>query len=149
MQYPDFLARLHVRDLRIPGKLKFLLLAAILLCAITNTGSAQSLERELNASVKPTITVRNRNGRVVVTAIEGQKEGVSINAVSAGARVAESDVVSTAAAGRVTIDVRARSEADRIDLTVQVPERSTVKVESAGGAVDIVGLVADAEVATN
>jgi VWFA-related protein len=149
MQYPDLMARLHVPDLRVPRKIKSLLLAALFLCAFAGTGTAQSLERDLVASAKPSITVRNRNGRVVVTAIEGQKEKVSIKAVSAGARVAESDVVSTAAADRVTIDVRARSEADRIDLTVQVPEHSSVKVESAGGAVDIVGLVADAEVATN
>jgi VWFA-related protein len=149
MQYPDFVARLHVPDLRVPEKFISLLLAALFLCAITHTVTAQSLDRDLTASGKPFITVKNRNGRVVVTAIEGQKEKVSIKAVSAGARVAESDVVSTAVAGRVTIDVRARSEADRIDLTVSVPEHSTVKVESAGGAVDIVGLVAEAEVATN
>jgi len=107
------------------------------------------LDRNLSTSETPEITVKNRNGRVVVKAVEGQKTGASIEASSPGAPVSPSDVVATSNSGRVGIDVRARRESDRIDLTVLVPQRSRVKVESEDGAVDVIGNLAEAQVVTN
>lgn len=115
---------------------------------VSANARAQSLERELNASADVSITIRNRNGRVTVTASDEQKK-VSIKASSAGEPVGESDVVSSANNGRVEIDVRARREQDRIDLAVNVPSRASVKIESEGGAVDVVGNLANADVITN
>ncbi|MGA9996231.1 MAG: VWA domain-containing protein [Pyrinomonadaceae bacterium] len=115
---------------------------------VSASARAQGLERELNASGNVSITIRNRNGRVTVTASDEQKK-VFIKATSAGASVGESDVVSSASDGRVEIDVRARREQDRIDLIVNVPVRASVKIESEGGAVDVVGNLANADVITN
>jgi hypothetical protein len=41
------------------------------------------------------------------------------------------------------------AEKDRIDLTIRIPARSKVKVESLSGAVDVVGNVEAAEVQTD
>ena len=123
-------------------------LVALNLCAANAPALAQSVERELSATEKVTVSIRNRNGRVIVTALEEQKN-VSVRAESAGAMVAESDVVSVVKGSLVEIDVRARREQDRIDLTVRVPLRARVKVTSVAGAVDILGNVASAEVETD
>jgi VWFA-related protein len=129
--------------------IKELLFFILVFCAFSVSAFAQTLERELSTSETPEITVKNRNGRVVVKAVVGQKTGASIMASSPGAPVSPSDVIATSNSGRVGIDVRARRESDRIDLTVLVPERSRVKVESEDGAVDVIGNLAYAQVATN
>ncbi len=140
----------HLLTLAFNLRLKFFiaLMFAFTLCGATRAASAQSLEREIVAGEKAVVSIKNRNGRVVVTAADDQK-GVSLKAESAGASVSEADVVSTARGSLVEIDVRARQERDRIDLTVRVPSRSHVKVLSDTGAVDVVGNFALAEVRTN
>jgi Ca-activated chloride channel family protein len=109
---------------------------------------AQSVERQLPAGEKVTVSVNNRNGRVIIAASEEQK-GVSLKATSPGEAVIESDVVSITKGNSIQIDVRARREQDRIDLTVRVPARARLKVISEAGAVDIIGNVASAEVETD
>lgn len=119
------------------------------LAAAPATCWAQAIERDLTASDKAEITIRNRNGRVRVLASAEQQGKVSIKAESPGAPVLESDITTKASGAVIAIDVRPRSERDRIDLTVRVPERTKVHVESEAGAVDVVGNVASAEVRTN
>ncbi|HYJ45507.1 MAG TPA: VWA domain-containing protein, partial [Pyrinomonadaceae bacterium] len=120
----------------------------IFVCGAGLSISAQSLERDLSAAEKATVSITNRNGRVRVTASDEQK-GISLRAESAGAPVAESDVISTSRGSLVEIDVRGRAERDRIDITVRVPSRSRVKVLSEAGSVDVVGNFSVAEVRTN
>ena len=81
------------------------LLVALQLFGAARIACAQALERELEAGEKATISIKNRNGRVRVTASDDQK-GVSLKAESAGASVSESDVVSTVHGSLVEIDVR-------------------------------------------
>lgn len=109
---------------------------------------AQAVERELTASENVRISVKSRNGRVIITASEENKN-VSLKAASQGQAVAEGDVVSTVKGGSIEIDVRARREQDRIDLSLSVPARARVKVLSEAGAVDVVGNLSSAEVETN
>ena len=142
-------AHLPARTLRLQRKI-FLasLLALFIYGGAGLTTRAQSIERELSASEKVTVSIKSRNGRVVVTASDEQKK-VSLKATSPGEPVAEADVVSIAKGSSIEIDVRARREQDRIDLTVLVPPRARIHVLSEAGAVDIVGNVAFAEVETN
>lgn len=148
MFFSNSAAQLPGRALRC--KRKFLFAPAILLtlCGAVAATKAQGLERELNATEKVLVAIKNRNGRVVVTASDEQKN-VSLKAESRGAAVEESDVVSTIKGDLVEIDVRARREQDRIDLTVRVPSRARVKVLSEAGAVDVIGNLASAEVSTS
>jgi Ca-activated chloride channel family protein len=137
------------------------------LCAPAAARAQEGFERELDASAGVELRVRNRAGRVTVTAAadETQKK-VSIRATSAGSAVTEKDVRVEHGGGAVSIEVERagsgggadsqgqftgsllRVERERIDLVVSVPARARVRVETEGGAVDVVGNVASAEVRT-
>jgi Ca-activated chloride channel homolog len=107
--------------------------------------STQAYERELSVSAKSTLTIRNRNGRVSVITLKDDKAKASLQATSPGAPVVKSDV--TVADGEIS--VRERRPQDRIDLTIRVPPRTRVKVESESGMVDVIGDFASAEVLTD
>lgn len=131
-------------------KLLNALCSALLLCSATGaTVFAQAVERELNAPEKATVTIKNRNGRVMVIASDDQQKKISIKATSPGASIIETDVRSNIIGSAVDIEARERNERDRIDLLVRVPARASVKVQSENGAVDIIGNLASAEVETN
>ena len=116
---------------------------------VASTTLAQGFERELNTPEKVSLTIKNLNGRVTVVASDQQQKTVTIQATSPGAPVEETDIHSTVSGARVDIEVRARREQDRIDLTVRIPLRSRVKIEGEAGAVDVMGNVESAEVVTN
>ena len=109
---------------------------------------AQSTLRELETPEKVSVSITNRNGRVSVIAGDEQKK-VTVNATSTGAQLEPDDVRTSVKGANVDIDVRERSEQNRIDVTVRVPPRSRVRVLSGAGAVDIVGNLELAEVRTN
>ena len=123
--------------------------SAIAALLLASAALAQGFERELNTAEKVSLTIKNLNGRVTVVASEEQQKKVIIQATSSGVPVEATDVRSTASGGRVDIEVRARREQDRIDITVRIPPRSRVKVEGEAGAVDVMGNVESAEVVTN
>ena len=129
-----------------------LCLFIICVCASQQT-HAQTLTRELNVSSSASnpaeIIVHNTSGRVTVVAGDEERKGVSLKAESRGASVTDADVQTKAEGGRVTVEVRQRAEHDRIDLTLQVPPRARVRVETGGGAVDVSGPLSDAAVITN
>jgi Ca-activated chloride channel family protein len=144
-----------------------LALTGLSLCA-HGRARAQGFERELDAAAPVELRVRNRTGRVTVVA-EDELRKVSIRASSAaGLPVGEKDVRVTQGGDSVTIEVEreqaagahaldgrkvvatsAQVERDRIDLTVRVPSRSRIFVETEAGAVDVVGNVAEAEAKTD
>src|SRR4051812_2376435 len=129
----------------------FAILAGLVLAGTVATPAfaQQWFEKALSTPEKVEVRIKNRNGRVVVSAFDEQKSGVTIRGESPGASISESDIAVNSNGGRVEIDVRARREQDRIDLTVRVPARSRVYVESEAGAVDVIGNVAQAEVLTD
>jgi VWFA-related protein len=123
---------------------------ALALCAVAHTSvRAQTIERDISAGDRPEITVNNLNGRVRVVAAAEQQGKISIKAESPGAPVLEGDITTKAEGARILINVSARSERNRIDLVVRVPERTRLHVQSEGGAVEVIGNVAAAEVSTN
>ncbi|MBV8856983.1 MAG: VWA domain-containing protein [Acidobacteria bacterium] len=147
--------------------LVILLLAAPLPRARAQEGQPGAFERDLDAAAPVELRVKNRTGRVSVLAEEDSKQ-VSIRAWSAsGLAVTERDVRVTSASGAIEINVEregaaprpadgrkvtqsaAQVERERIDLTVHVPARSRVWVETEAGAVDVVGNVAEAEAKTD
>ncbi|HEX5709492.1 MAG TPA: VWA domain-containing protein [Pyrinomonadaceae bacterium] len=130
---------------------------------------AQTFERDVDvAAGEVALTIRNRTGRVTVTASEEQQKKVSIRARSPlDVPVTEKDVRVSNDGGRLEIRVEregtnapggtvvrtnARAAAldrDRIDIVVLVPARANVRVETEVGAVDVVGPLAEAEVKTD
>ena len=106
---------------------------------------AQGYERDLNASGPASLTIKNRNGRVSVIASGESKQKMILEATSPGAPVEPGDVRVNGG----TIDVRERRDNNRIDITLRVPPRSRVKIESDTGMVEVMGDLEFAEVITN
>src|SRR5437870_6630129 len=106
---------------------------------------AQTYEPELTAGGKTTFTIKNRTGRVTVITSDNEKTKPSLQATSVGAPVEPGDI--SVSGGEIT--VRERRPQDRIDLTVHVPARSRVKIESESGMVDVIGDFELADVVTN
>ncbi len=128
------------------------LVIAITLLAFFSTAysaSAQSYSKEIETGEKVSLTVKSRNGRVsVIAADELQKKAV-IEATSTGAAIQAEDVLAVKKGNSIQVDVRDRTDKDRIDVTVRVPARSKVTVESQGGSIDVLGNFESAEVTTN
>ena len=120
-------------------------IASLLISFLPVQSLAQSYEKELSAGGKALLTIRNPNGRVSVITSNGEKDKSILLATSAGAAVEPGDV--TVSGSEIT--VRERRSQDRIDLTIHVPARSRVKIESATGMVDIIGDFEVAEVLTD
>jgi VWFA-related protein len=143
-----------------------LVLAALAPCARAQS-RAEGFGRELDAAGPVELRVRNRTGRVTVSAEEGLKQVVVRATSAAGLAVTERDVRVTQAGGTVAVEVERESaaarpgdgrkvvatpaqvERERIDLSVRVPARSRVWVETEAGAVDVVGNLAEAEAKTD
>jgi DUF4097 and DUF4098 domain-containing protein YvlB len=112
-------------------------------------GQNVSYQREFETPDKLFVSVKNQNGRVTIVASAELLNKARLEASSSGIAVAESDIATKAAGGKLEIDVRQRREQDRIDLVVRVPVRSKVEVESGAGAVSVVGNVESAVVKTD
>ncbi len=142
-----------------PAKLLAALAPALFfLCGSVVITQAQGLERVVTTPEQIEVTIKNLNGRVVVTASDEQPKNILLKAESPGAPVRERDVVTSVSGSAVEIDVRVRltargsgfnSDQDRIDLSVRIPPRSKVRVITEAGAVDIIGNVAAAAVETD
>ena len=128
---------------------KLLIGLIMLLVSAAVPAVAQSYHHEVETGDKTTVSVKSRNGRFSVIAIDDQQKKVTIEATSAGAMVEKADVVTEAKGGDVHITVRDRREKDRIDLVVRVPARTKVTIETEAGAVDVVGNLESAAVSTN
>jgi len=120
-----------------------LLLAVSILAFIPSRAPAQAYEKDLNISGKTLLIIKNRTGRVSVIASDDEKSRASLQATSAGAPVAPSDI--TVSGNQIVV----RERPQRIDLTVRLARRSRVKIESDSGMVDIIGDFEAAEVLTD
>ena len=126
-----------------------LFFALVLLLLSSSTAFAQSYQSEIDTPEKVSISIINRNGRATVIATDEQQKKVTIEASSRGAAVDPADLQIEAKGESIEIIVRDRSERDRIDVVARVPVRSKVKIESDGGAIDVVGNLELAEVQTD
>ena len=124
-------------------------IALLLLFFSSSVAHAQSYQREIDTPETVSISIINRKGRASVIASDEQQKKVTIEASSRGAAVDPTDLQIEAKGGSIEITVRDRSENDRIDLVARIPIRSKVKVESDGGAIDVVGNMELAEVQTD
>jgi len=123
------------------------LVAACLLVSLsasrpTTRAQAQAYEKELTTG-KSLLTIKNRNGRVSVVTSDDEKSKASLQATSSGAPVEPADVSVSGS------EISVRERRDRIDLTVHVPKRARVKVETETGMVDVIGDFEVADVLTN
>src|SRR6059058_4877598 len=120
-----------------------LIIALALSLSTSRTAQAQAYEKELSASGKASFTIKNRTGRVSVIASDNEKDASSLKATSTVGRVEPSDI--TVSGNEIVVKERPY----RIDLTVRVPRRARVRVESETGMVDVIGDFETADVITN
>jgi VWFA-related protein len=123
---------------------RFLLFISVaVLVGSTSVICAQTYERELNTSARTLLTIKNRNGRVSVIASDNEKDKSSLKATSTGAPVEPGDI--NVSSNEIVV----RERPYRIDITVRVPKRARVRVESESGMVDVIGDFEVADVITN
>lgn len=118
-----------------------------LLLLLAFSTPAQQISRDFNLKTGGTVEIENLSGKVLVTAEDSPDNKVSISAQSQK-KIAESDVKISAEGGRIQISVDPVNQKTRIDLTVKIPLRSRVRVETDEGEVRIAGNVASATVTT-
>ena len=127
----------------------FLMIAACLLAFFfvpfgsNSKAQSQAYEKELTGNGRAVLTIRNRHGRVSVVASDDEKSKATLRATSTGAPVEPNDV--SISGGEITV----RERRDRIDVTVNVPKRARVKIETDTGMVDVIGDFETADVFTN
>jgi Ca-activated chloride channel family protein len=120
---------------------------------------AQSFQRELPLAENGSIEVTNLYGRVRVIAdepekidektVEAEKSEETAKAVLTVENARETDVKIVSAKNNLEILVQPVDEKSRIDLTVKIPARMRVRVETSSGEVLISGDVASADVKTD
>ncbi|MEJ7712421.1 MAG: hypothetical protein WKF84_21850 [Pyrinomonadaceae bacterium] len=131
MPYPKF----HAHSPHFSVRLLILAVAAV--CALfSNASFAQTLEKELRTSEKPSVKIVNLGGRVTITAATERKDSVHIKATSPGRSVNEKEIIATSAAGVVDITVSPRGLAvrgvDGEEEAAAIAERIDLKRHGAG-----------------
>lgn len=111
------------------------------------TVQAQTAAREFDLKTGGAVEVKNLYGRVSVSAEEAQGEKVSLT-IQASKSLADAEVKTSAAGGKVTVSVNPEDEKTRVDLTIKIPLHARVKVETREGEVRVAGEIESAEVTT-
>ncbi len=127
----------------------------VLMIAASAVISGQS--RDLNITAEQTVEVINLYGRVDIVAqaaptpggnasvneraseTEKSKEIVSTLSIISKTELSESEIVSTGAKGKLRIEVKPNSETTRVDLTLSLPERTKLIVETRDGGILVEG----------
>jgi VWFA-related protein len=121
----------------------------LLFAGFSCSALAQGSKQELEVPEKLSVSIKNLEGRVSVIASAELEKKMTVEAKSTGNPITEEDVKVDSKGSRVSINVRPRRDKNRIDLTVQVPQRTRIEIEGQAGAVDVVGNVESAFVKTD
>lgn len=123
-----------------------LALSAIVVFIASTYVSAQSFTRELKLDEGGSITIVNLTGRVEVRA---RPDSTSVQLIAASnSAVAETDL-KIDAAGSLRIETLAAGGSKRIDLSLTVPERVRLKIETREGEIRVSGDVQSVEAKTD
>ncbi len=105
------------------------------------TTAAQNVTREISAGPGSVITVVNKYGRISAVAVNGKEVTPSVARLSAASPkgVSDSEIKIVNSTGQVTITDAAGEAKKRIDLSLVVPERAILRLETDAGAIDASG----------
>jgi VWFA-related protein len=112
----------------------------LIICFVSllwSNAGGQNVVREVSGA---SFEIVNLSGRVMAKAENslGDKKVGSLTATSPKG-VSDAEIKMTIAAGRTLITVAASDEKKRIDLSLTVPERTSIKVQTAAGGVEAMG----------
>ena len=98
------------------------------------------VRRELSITDGAAVEIVNRYGRVEVRAVaaDDQQPAGSLTATGKSA-IAESEIAISNTKGILRIEARPSSRANRVDISITVPERTRVKVTTADGEIRVSG----------
>ncbi|MEO6052167.1 MAG: hypothetical protein ABIP78_12675, partial [Pyrinomonadaceae bacterium] len=130
---------------------KKLLYIICFVLAFSHTSDSQDLTHELNIAVGGTVEIVNKYGRISVKAEPSVADKPVASKISATSQkgVSEGEIKITTVDGRTVVIVNPTDKRKRIDLIVTLPERSTVRIETVTGAIEMVGNFVLAEAKTD
>lgn len=128
--------------------MKFVGFLLVILFVLSAHAQQGRVSRDFALKENGLIEITNFYGKVSVTAEEASGDRVFVIA-DAQKSVAESEVKTDASGGRLSIAVAPANKNSRIDLTVKIPLRARVRVETGAGEVRIAGNVESADVTTD
>ncbi|MEO8574278.1 MAG: VWA domain-containing protein [Pyrinomonadaceae bacterium] len=108
--------------------------------------SAQSITRDLKLNKGGSITVVNHTGRVEIVA---KAENTRVLLVASSTETVAESELKIDTGGNVTVEIRPSNTTKRIDLSLAVPERVKVKVETREGEIRVSGDVELVEAKTD
>ena len=120
----------------------------LLTLGVFSVAQAQKLERDFEVKGAAQLSIINPYGRVAVLADE-TLEGKIVTSVESPQGVTAEYISYKAAGNSLEILVKQLKTKKRVDITVRTPLRSSVKIKTDGGEVQIGGDVASAEVSTD
>ncbi len=102
---------------------------------------AQDVSREFRIDTGGTLEIVNRSGRVAIRAVPAAG-GVSTQPTfiaTAAEGLSDAEIKVNVGSGRTVITVAASGRQKRIDITLLVPERLSVRIETSAGAIEAAG----------
>ncbi|CAN5274334.1 hypothetical protein BH20ACI2_BH20ACI2_00990 [soil metagenome] len=105
----------------------------------TLTGFAQESTRDIQIDSGGSLEIVNRSGRVSVVAAPNNSSPSNVPTASAKGGVVDAEIKITSANGRTIINVAPTERQKRIDITLRVPERISLKIDTAAGAIEVSG----------
>lgn len=115
----------------------------LVVAALYVGGAAQGVEREIPLQAGATVEVLNYYGRVSVASEDSEK--ISITAPEALGR----EVVSLFRNGKFIVRIEPSSEGKRIDVSLTIPLRSKLRIETRDGEARVEGDVSSADIRTD
>ena len=109
--------------------------------------ASQTFQKDFPLKSGGAVEIANIHGRVTVQASEANEDRVFVSAISAE-QILESDIKIESSDGKIKIQVLPKSERARIDLTLKLPNRSRVRIETREGEVLVGGNLEAASVST-
>ncbi|HEV8591991.1 MAG TPA: VWA domain-containing protein [Pyrinomonadaceae bacterium] len=120
-----------------------------LVLALFGVLRAETFSREFKFDVGGTVEVVNRFGRVTIVAAKPAETDVEVDTavekppsrvvLHADGNVYEREIKIDASSGKISIDVDPGSLNKRVDISIEVPERSKVRIETGEGEINVAG----------
>ena len=125
----------------------------VFICAVASMIAAQNIQRDFTLKQGGSVEIINRLGRVeaVAEAAKTDESGEIIideKVILSANSAAENELKITAANGKIKIEVLPTDAKKRIDLSLKIPERARLKIETGAGEAMIVGNFEEVEIKT-